>query len=322
MTLQIKLRHLEALIEVARQKSIQKAANALNVSQPAVTKTMRELEQGLGIQLYERDGRGIRLTPAGDIFLRHAGASLASLRQGMDAIAAGRAGELPPIRIGALPTVSSLIMPGAVKLFLQEDPTRRLRIITGENQTILQHLRLGELDIVVGRLATPELMIGLSFEHLYSEVVRFVVRPDHPMLHHQGSVFERIADYLVLMPTPSSIIRPYVDRLLIANGAPPMPRQIETVSDTFARSFLRSSDAIWIISSGVVANDLADRSLMALPVDTTETQGPVGLTMRADAPPFPGNEMMAQAIRAASHQLGITNRRQSWSSPISDPSSV
>ena len=308
MATPIKLRHLETFIEVARQKSIQKAADALRVSQPAVTKTMRELEDNLGVAIYERDGRGIRITSHGDVFLRHSGAALASLRQGMDSITAGRLGELPPIRIGALPTVSSLVMPSAVQLFLQENPTRRLRIVTGENRTILEQLRLGELDIVVGRMAAPELMVGLSFEHLYSEVVRFVVRPGHPLLQGPGSIFERMADYQVLMPTPTSIIRPYVDRLLIANGAPPISRQIETVSDTFARSFLRTSDAVWIISSGVVANDLADGSLVALPVDTTETQGPVGLTMRADTPSLPGNEPMVHAIRAAAEQLRRADR--------------
>lgn len=308
MTLPIKLRHLETFIEVARRKSIQKAADALHVSQPAVTKTMRELEESLGVAVYERDGRGIRLTGNGDVFQRHASAALASLRQGFDSVAAGRSGSFTPVRIGALPTVASLIMPQAVHLFLRENPTARLRIITGENRAILEQLRLGELDLVVGRLAAAELMVGLSFEHLYSEVVRFVVRPGHPLLA-SSSIFGDMASYLVLMPTPSSIIRPYVDRLLITNGAPPIAQQIETVSDTFARAFLRTSDAVWIISSGVVANDLADGSLVALPVDTTETQGPVGLTRRTDAAPLPGTEMMAHAIRAASKQLRRVDQR-------------
>jgi LysR family pca operon transcriptional activator len=302
-----KLRHIETFIEVARQKSIQKAADALHVSQPAVTKTMRELEEGIGVALYQRDGRGIRLTANGEVFLRHAGAAIASLRQGLDSVGPGRGGFVAPIRIGALPTVASAIMPQAVHLFLQESPAGKLRVITGENRTILDQLRLGELDIVVGRLAAPELMVGLSFEHLYSEVVRFVVRPGHALLA-SNSIFNDLADYLVLIPTPASIIRPYVDRLLIANGSPPISRQIETVSDTFARAFVRSSDAIWIISSGVVANELADGSLVALPVDTTETQGPVGLTVRTDAPTLPGSEMLAHAIRVVSSRLRNADR--------------
>jgi LysR family pca operon transcriptional activator len=302
LSLPIKLRHLEAFVEVARNKSIQKAAHALHVSQPAVTKTMRELEESLGVSVYERDGRGIRLTNQGEIFLRHAGAALVSVRQGLDSVSDGRTGELQPIRVGALPTVSSLIMPRAIELFLQEQPERRIRIVTGENAAILEQLRQGELDLVVGRLAGAELMVGLSFEHLYSEAVRFVVRAGHPLSRASGSVLERTADHLVLMPTPASIIRPYVDRLLIANGVHAFPRQIETVSDTFARAFLRMNDAVWIISAGVVANDLADGTLVALPVDTTHTMGPVGLTMRADGPIRPGTELLARAIRAASRQ--------------------
>lgn len=304
MSLPIKLRHLETFVEVARQRSVQKAAHALHVSQPAVTKTMRELEGSLGVAVYERDGRGIRLTNQGEVFLRHAGAALVSVRQGLDSVSDGRTGELQPIRVGALPTVSSLVMPRAIELFLQEQPERRVRIVTGENAAILDQLRRGELDLVVGRLSGAELMVGLSFEHLYSEAVRFVVRSGHPLSRALGPVLQRVAEHLVLMPPPASIIRPYVDRLLLANGVHALPRQIETVSDTFARAFLRTNDAVWIISAGVIANDLADGTLVALPVDTAETQGPVGLTMRADGPIRPGTELLARAIRTASRRDG------------------
>src|SRR3546814_21050816 len=71
----------------------------------------------------------------------------------------------------------------------------------------------------------------------------------------------------------------------IANGGGSLPTQVETVSHTFGRAFTRSSDAIWIISAGVISSDLAEGLLVSLPVDTSETKGPVGLTLRADAPP-------------------------------------
>jgi len=301
----VKFRHLQTFVEVARQKSVMKAAELLHVSQPAVTKTIRELEEALGVSVFERDGRGIRITRYGEVFLRHAGAALTALRQGVDAVSHGRLGDAPPIRIGALPTVSSRIMPRAMTLFLGEKTGSRVKIVTGENAVLLEQLRVGDLDLVVGRLAAPEKMQGFSFEHLYSEQVVFVVRAGHPLLGGRQSVFEGLEAYPVLMPTRASIIRPFVERFLIVNGVAGIPHHIETVSDAFGRAFVRQSDAIWIISAGVVAADLEDGILVALDLDTTDTRGPVGLTMRNDAVPSLPLSILIQALREAAKQAKL-----------------
>lgn len=298
----VKYRHLHTFVEVARQKSVVKAADGLNISQPAVTKTIRELEETLGVALFERDGRGIRITRPGEVFLRHAAASLTALRQGIDSVSQELLDNVPPVRIGALPTVSTRIMPRAMALFLEEQTRSRIKIVTGENAVLLEQLRVGDLDLVVGRLAAPEKMAGFSFEHLYSEQVLFVVRSGHPLLAG-GSVFGGLADYPVLMPTRGSIIRPFVEQFLIANGVASLPTQVETVSDAFGRAFVRQSDAIWIISSGVVAGDIADGMLAALPIDTSETRGPVGLTLRTDAPPSLPLSILMQTVRQAASEM-------------------
>lgn len=292
----IKTRHLAAFLEIARQASVGKAAALLNVSQPAVTRTMRELEEALGTALIERDGRGIRLTPAGEEFRRHAGASMAALRRGVDAVSRAGAAEAPPLRIGALPTVSARLMPRAIA-DLQRATPARVKIVTGENAVLLDQLSVGELDVVVGRLAAPERMVGLSFEHLYSEQVIFAVRVGHPLLRAAAFDFASIAAYPVIMPTRTAIIRPFVERLLISHGLPRLFPRIESVSDSFGRAFLRDTDAIWIISEGVVANDIATGTLAALPVDTTETRGAVGLTLRADRDQPPLLDAFMRAVR-------------------------
>ncbi len=299
----IKLRHLQTFAEVARQESVIKAAEMLHVSQPAVTKTIRELEELLGVALFERVGRGIGITRYGDVFLKHTGAALAALRQGVDSMTQERFGEAPMIRIGALPTVSARIMPRAMHRFAEEGTWSRIKIVTGENAVLLEQLRVGELDLVVGRLAAPEKMAGFSFEHLYSEQVLFAVRAGHPALEVKQLGFTCLADYTVLMPTRTSIIRPFVERLLIANGVSRLENQIETVSDSFGRAFVRSSDAIWIISAGVVAVDIDDGLLAALPLDTSETKGPVGLTMRADAIATFPLSLAIQAIRRTAAEI-------------------
>ncbi|MBB4184562.1 LysR family pca operon transcriptional activator [Sinorhizobium terangae] len=295
----VKFRHLQTFVEVARQKSVMKAAELLHVSQPAVTKTIRELEEVLGVAVFEREGRGIRITRYGEVFFRHAGAALTALRQGLDSVSQERSGNGPLIRIGALPTVSTRIMPHAVALFLKEETGARLKIITGENAVLLEQLRVGDLDLVVGRLAAPDKMTGFSFEHLYSEQVVFAVRTGHPLIAGRQSIFAHLGDYPVLMPTRDSIIRPFVERFLIANGIASLPNQIETVSAAFGRTFVRSSDAVWVISNGVVATDIEDGLLAALPIDTSETRGPVGLTVRTDAIQSLPLSILMQAIREA-----------------------
>ncbi|MBP1845830.1 LysR family pca operon transcriptional activator [Rhizobium petrolearium] len=299
----IKFRHLYTFIEVARQKSVVRAAEILNVSQPAVTKTIRELEEALGVAVFEREGRGIRITRYGEVFLRHAGAALTALRQGMDSVSQELFDSAPPVRIGALPTVSTRIMPRAMMLFLAEKTGSRVKIVTGDNSVLMEQLRVGDLDLVVGRLASPEKMAGLSFEHLYSEQVVFIVRPGHPLLDGRRSIFEGLADYPVLMPTRGSIIRPSVEQFLIANGVATLPVQVETISDAFGRVFVRSSEAVWIISAGVVAGDVADGTLATLPIDTSETRGPVGLTIRADSNPSAPLSILMQTIRQAAAEI-------------------
>lgn len=299
----VKFRHLHTFVEVARQKSVVRAAEILNVSQPAVTKTIRELEDALGVSVFEREGRGIRITRYGEVFLRHAGAALTALRQGIDSVSQELFDSAPPVRIGALPTVSTRVMPRAMALFLAEKTGSRVKIVTGDNAVLMEQLRVGDLDLVVGRLASPEKMTGLSFEHLYSEQVVFTVRSGHPLLNNRRSVFEGLSEYPVLMPSRGSIIRPTVEQFLIANGVASLPTQIETVSDAFGRAFVKSSDAVWIISAGVVAAEIADGSLAALPIDTAETRGPVGLTMRVDAEASTPLAILIQTIRQSAAEI-------------------
>lgn len=303
----VKYRHLQCFLEIARQRSVVKAAAALSVTQPAVSKTIRELEELLGVALFERRGRGVALTRFGEVFLRYAGASVTALRQGIDSITQARTKGGLAIKVGALPTVSTRVMPLAVSLFKQENTGTVVRVVTGDNSVLLSQLRTGDLDLVVGRLADPELMTGLSFEHLYSERIAFVVRPDHPLLQEKPFELGRIARYTVLMPTEGSIIRPMADRFLITHGIASIPDQIETVSMAFGRRYTRMTDAVWIISRGVILDDLADGVLAELPVQTEATTGPVGLTTRADTPPSLPAIMLMQTIReAARKREGVT----------------
>lgn len=298
----VKYRHIQCFLEVARRRSLVKAADALAITQPAVSKTLKELEEILGVRLFERSRKGVELTQFGDVLLHYAGASLAALKQGLDSVAQARMSGDSFLNVGVLPSVAARIFPEAVLRFEAEAIGTVLTMETGPNRFLLGRLRVGELDLVVGRLADPEQMQGLSFTHLYSESVSLVVRRGHPLLDQPSADLSRIAGYTVLYPTQEAIIRPYVERLLIAHGITHLPKRVETISDTFGRIYTLDSDAVWIISSGVVARDIANGDLVELPVKTAETLGPVGLTTRADTPPTPALILMQACLRAAAEK--------------------
>ncbi len=298
----VKYRHIQCFLEVARRRSLVKAADALAITQPAVSKTLKELEEILGVRLFERSRKGVELTQFGDVLLHYAGASLAALKQGLDSVAQARMSGDSFLNVGVLPSVAARIFPEAVQRFEAEAIGTVLTMEAGPNRFLLGRLRVGELDLVVGRLADPEQMQGLSFTHLYSESVSLVVRRGHPLLDEPSADLARIADFTVLYPTREAIIRPYVERLLIAHGVTHLPKRVETISDTFGRIYTLDSDAVWIISSGVVARDIANGDLGELPVKTAETLGPVGLTTRADTPPTPALILMQACLRFAAEK--------------------
>lgn len=299
----VKYRHVQCFIEVARRRSLVKAAAALSITQPAVSKTLKELEEILQVQLFERSRRGVALTRFGEVFQHYAAASLAALKQGLDSVTQARMSGESYLNVGVLPSVAARIIPEAVRQFLADRMETTLSLVTGPNTLLLSRLRLGELDLVVGRLADPEQMAGLAFAHLYSERVSFAVRAAHPLLGLSAAEqMERLPDYPVLYPTREAIIRPYVERLMITYGVTRLPYRVETISNSFGRTFTLETDAVWIISSGVVTRDVEAGDLVELPLETAETTGPVGLTTRADAAPTPAGLMFQSALRSAAEK--------------------
>jgi LysR family pca operon transcriptional activator len=151
-------------------------------------------------------------------------------------------------------------------------------------------------------------MSGLSFIHLYSEHISLVARPGHPLLADKNPDITRIREFTVLVPPRHAIIHPTVDKMLIAHGIGALPDRIETVSTSFGRAFTRETNAIWIISNGAVATDIAEGNLVELRIDTSDTFGPVGLTTRSDSPVSAPVEMLTNVVRdeAAHHHISLS----------------
>ncbi|WP_170476290.1 pca operon transcription factor PcaQ [Ruegeria arenilitoris] len=299
----IKFRHIQCFVEICRERSLKVAAEKLYLTQPAISKTLKELEEIMEATLLVRNRAGVSLTKQGEVFLHFAEMSLAAIQQGLTGVEqVGAQGKIR-LSVGALPSVAARLMPTVFTEFMELNPNTSLRIIDGPHGYLVERLRLGDLDLVIGRLGQPDTMQGISFTQLYEERVEFVVRAGHPLL--QRPDLQRIGEWPVIYPPKGSAIRPLVDRYLIAHGVGEIERKLETVSGAFGRVFTRQSDAIWIISEGVVANEIADERMEALPFDTTITRGPVGLMHRPDEILSPQARVFGLAVNNALKKLGL-----------------
>ncbi|WMT87585.1 pca operon transcription factor PcaQ [Pelagibacterium sp. 26DY04] len=298
----IKLRHLACFIETNRQGGVLPAAEALGLTQPAVSKSLAELEAILGVALFDRSRRKLALTDFGALFLRHANAAIGALRQGIDSVSAARSADAV-VRLGALPTVEVEVVPQAVARFSAGPLACRVHVESGPSPHLLSLLRAGAIDFVVGRMPAPEVMAGLSFEHLYSEPLVLAVRPGHPLLGDPEPTLRTIEPFPALVPPREAIIRPTVESILLAAGIARLPREIETVSNSFSRAYALLTDAVWFISRSVVAADLETGALVALPIDMTASFGAIGITTRG------GSELdLPTAALVASVREVVENR--------------
>jgi len=299
----IKMRHLSAFVETVRCGSLKAAAERIHLTQPAVSKTLKDLEEILGAQLLERDRGGVALTREGAVFRQFAEQSLAALGLGLASLDALSAGRATPLRLGVLPSVAANLLPDAIVRFNELSPATLVSVEDGRINALLERLRSGELDLVVGRMGRPETMVGLSFTQLYSEQVVFAVVKNHPLSGR--SDLAALRDWLMLFPPKDAAIRPHVESYLVANGHGGWRNRIETVSDAFGRSMtLGQSRAVWIISYGVVARDIAAGRMEVLPIDTSAMNGPVGIMARAEEQPTPPVRLFRQALHDALQNKG------------------
>ncbi|CAD5109819.1 pca operon transcription factor PcaQ [Zestomonas carbonaria] len=279
----IKFRHLVCFLEVARQRSFAKAADQVAVSQPAISKTIGELEELLGARLFERSKAGVSLTPAGDTFLRYAGPCVKALRDGVNTLRDhDPQGGL--LRIGALSTVESLLLPEAVLRLQREHAAMTVSVVTGSSAHLLAQLKVGELDLVVGRMTDSPEIHGLAFEHLYSEAMTLVVRPGHPLLQGELSDLSRLADYPLVLPLAGTTIRKYADSFFVQWGIPLTAQRLETLSPALSRRYVASSEAIWVAPRDAVRLDIRASELVELKLGIQEPGGSVGICTNVALP--------------------------------------
>jgi LysR family pca operon transcriptional activator len=302
----IRLRHLQCFLAVAQGGNLRRAAQALAITQPAVTKTLHELEDMLGTPLFVRGRKGALLTPEAELFLPHARASMAALGHAVDSVL--KAPAEAPLRIGMLPTLGPSFMPAVLQRFAAQRPQALVRLHTGRNKQLIELLRQRELDVVVGRLSDPDAMLGVTFEHLYAEPLVVVIRSGHP-LGAAGPDLAGLGAWPLVLPLAGTMIRQLADSFLERHGVQPQAGVIETLDTSLARALLLSGDAVWFTPLGAARPELEAGRCARLPVQISPEE-PVGLMMTTDAAPPPALQALLAAIRQqAADWRGAPERR-------------
>ncbi|EDX9713495.1 pca operon transcription factor PcaQ [Salmonella enterica subsp. salamae] len=292
----IRLRHLHTFVAVAQQGTLGRAAEILNLSQPALSKTLNELEQLTGTRLFERGRLGAQLTVPGEQFLTHAVKVLDALNTAGQALNRKEDASADVVRIGALPTAALGILPAVIGRFHQQQKSTSLQVATMNNTMLLAGLKAGEIDLGIGRMSDPELMSGLNYELLFLESLKLVVRPGHPLLQ-ETITLSRVMEWPVVVSPKGTVPRQNAEALLQSQGCKMPAGCIETLSASLSRQLTVDYDYVWFVPSGAVKEDLRQATLVSLPVPTQSAGEPIGILTRVDIPLSTGAQMLIAAIR-------------------------
>ncbi|AID24927.1 pca operon transcription factor PcaQ [Salmonella bongori] len=292
----IRLRHLHTFVAVAQQGTLGRAAETLNLSQPALSKTLNELEQLTGTRLFERGRLGAQLTVPGEQFLTHAVKVLDALNTAGQALNRKEDASTDVVRIGALPTAALGILPAVIGRFHQQQKSTSLQVATMNNTMLLAGLKSGDIDLGIGRMSDPELMSGLNYELLFLESLKLVVRPGHPLLQ-ETITLSRIMEWPVVVSPKGTVPRQNAEALLQSQGCKLPAGCIETLSASLSRQLTVDYDYVWFVPSGAVKEDLRQATLVSLPVPTQSTGEPIGILTRVDTLLSTGAQTLIAAIR-------------------------
>lgn len=304
METRISFRHVSCFLAIARERHLGRAAGRLNLTQPAVSKTLSELESLANVRLVERGRHGARLTQAGEHFLRYA----IGVEQAMESAASALQGPgAPPtviLEIGALPTVASAILPDALTRLREDRPQTGVRLHTATNEALLAALKAGRLDCVIGRMAEPSMMQGVSFELLYAEPLVMAVQPRHPLLGERAVSPRSVLAYPLVVSPSGTVPRLHTDAFFDAHALRVPGTCTETLSVSVARLLARRSDAVWITPASAARDDVQRGELARLPLVIPNAQEPVGILRRSEAQPPEIVEVLAEILRALTADEG------------------
>lgn len=299
----LKLKQLRLLVAVGEFGSIQHAARELQVSQPAATKLIQDLELDFEVSLFRRTNRGVVPTSYGDALIRHGKLILAQISnaaQELDDISEGSSGR---VVVGALLAAAPLLLPAAIGILMAERPRVAIKVVEGTNDALMPALYAGEIDMIVGRLPAYRSRAELVQEELFDEKVLTVVGKQHPLAKAPSVTFEQIKPFGWILPPLETTLRREVEQYFVGQGQYMPPTVLESVSYLANRALFQQFDLVGLMPEHVVAHDIESGVLVELNWTVPFGNGPVGISYRGPDSLSPAGAEFLEALRKASYRF-------------------
>ena len=289
-------RRLKHFLAVYDLRSIGQAAEKLFLTQPALSKSIRQLEEDLEVKLFDRTPLGVVPTVYGDALAQHARVIRSEMRHAETEIANLRGAVKGHVTVGCGPSVAASLMPLATEKLRKAKPGIRFTIIEGLVDTILPALRRGEIDLAVGAWPRPA-DSDVTAETLVRDRVCVVAGPRHPLTRKKAVELSDLLEFPWVLPPESQRFRQLLEETFLAKGlSPPVPT-VTSNSATFIRTMLLDNVSLSFLP--VQSLPLRNRSstLVALPVAGLSREIEVTITFRERAVIPPAVHALIAALR-------------------------
>ncbi|GAA6143571.1 LysR substrate-binding domain-containing protein [Hydrogenophaga sp. 5NK40-0174] len=295
----MKLNALQALVAAIEEGSLRAAARRMGMSQPALTKTVRELEHELGSRLLMRSSKGVVPTAQGKVLFDHALSVSRELGTAVDRIQQLGGNMVGELSIGAVPLAVMLLIPETLRTFGTSYPDIRLRISEELYIAQLQRLRLGEVDVAVGGIPAGLSSGEFLVEPLLQTRMVVVVRKGSP---HETATSLKALVSARWVYTGAAQHEGYARQLYESSGLP-APRVGAMVNSTLALiSLVGSGDFVGLLPIQIARHPLCARYLSIVPVAEQGLPLTVGAMVRSDATVSPAVRHFIAHLHRAAHQ--------------------
>jgi len=274
----LKFRHLEMLMMLGRTGSFGKAAELCGLSQPALSKWVKDLESTLGVTLFERSTRRVVLTDCGQLVMYHAERVLTDMTRLQGQLEAQRSGEAGRLQIGVLAALGPVLMPGILARIQRDGFSLELELLEGTMDHLLPLLSERKLDLVIGRLTTINYEESLSRRLLYEDTLCVAGTTSHPLARRGKPVsWQDACAYPWIMPPAESPIRGMFENTLAQEGLPRPRIVLESASVLTNYHVARRLDCLFATSEKVIHLFAEQGLLQQIPLFFASVPATIGM---------------------------------------------